>query len=261
MHIDSQWLMHRDRTTITWLDEHTPLPSAESALGPDSELEGLVAAGGGLSVARLLEAYRLGIYPWYSESQPVLWWSPDPRMVLKTEDFKLRRSLRKTLQKFVHSPGAKIQFDSNFSSVIRHCAMVARPTQSGTWIVDEMVEAYEALHKTGHAHSVETWVNDQLVGGLYCVSMGRCIFGESMFSLESNASQIALAALVAFARAQGASWIDCQQNTRHMASLGAHPIPRSQLLKAIETDVNFPNMRWEFKPTYWSEVLPAREEN
>ncbi len=261
MDIGSKWLMHRDRTTMIWLDDQTPLPSAESALGPGSQLEGLVAAGGGLTVARLLEAYRQGIFPWFSSSQPILWWSPDPRMVLKTDNFKLRRSLRKTLQKFVQSPVAKIEFNSNFSTVIRHCALIARPTQSGTWIVDDMVEAYEALHRTGHAHSVETWVNDQLVGGLYCVSIGRCIFGESMFSLEPNASQIALAALVAFARAQGATWIDCQQNTRHMASLGAHPIPRSEFLKAIEMDLDFPNMRWEFQSNYWSEILPAREAN
>jgi len=253
--------MHSDRTTITWLDDLTPLPCAESALGADSELAGLVAAGGGLSVTRLYEAYSQGIFPWFSASQPVLWWSPNPRMVLKVDAFKLRRSLRKTLQNFTHSPDAQIKFNSNFSAVIRHCAGVARPSQSGTWIVNEMVEAYEALHLAGHAHSVETWINDKLVGGLYCVSMGRCIFGESMFSLESNASQIALSALVAFARTQGASWIDCQQDTRHMASLGAHPIPRSQFLKDIEMDRHYPNMRWQFQSSYWSEILTARGKN
>lgn len=153
-------LMH-----IPWIEDQSPLPPPESAHAKGSALAGLVAAGGGLSVERLKEAYRQGMFPWFSEGQPILWWSPDPRMVLKTENFKLRRSLRKTLQHFIADPNCEIRMNSDFSAVIHRCAETSRKGQSGTWIVKEMINAYEALHQAGYAHSVETWINQELVGG------------------------------------------------------------------------------------------------
>jgi len=243
---------------IPWLEIDSPLPSPETAQKKGSDLEGLVAAGGGLSVERLCEAYRQGMFPWFSEGQPVLWWSPDPRMVLQVERFRLHRSLRKTLHKFITAGNTEIRIDSAFGQVIRHCAGFSRPGQNGTWIVQDMIQAYEALHAAGHAHSVETWVDGRLVGGLYCVAMGQALFGESMFALQTDASKIALAALVAFAKAHQVAWIDCQQNTRHLASLGAFEIPRQQLLANVQAARQRPALVWEFQPIYWNELMPTQ---
>ena len=243
---------------IPWIESHTPLPAPETAQPKGTELEGLVAAGGGLSVSRLCEAYSQGMFPWFSEGQPELWWSPDPRMVLQVDQFKLHRSLRKTLQQFIRSPHAEIRIDSAFGQVIRHCAGFSRPGQNGTWIVQDMVQAYEALHAAGYAHSVETWVDGQLVGGLYCVAIGQAVFGESMFALKTDASKIALAALVAFAKKHQIAWIDCQQNTKHLASLGAFEIPRSQLLANIRVARQEPALAWEFQSIYWNELMPPK---
>lgn len=237
---------------IPWLEPHTPLPPPESAQKIGSELAGLVAAGGGLSTPRLTEAYRQGIFPWYSEGQPILWWSPDPRMVLKTADFKLHRSLRKTLQRFINDPTCEVRMDCAFSEVIHHCAHSRRQGQGGTWIVSEMMSAYQALHEAGFAHSVETWVQGKLVGGLYCVAIGHAVFGESMFTQQSDASKIALAALVAFAREQDIKWIDCQQNTRHLTSLGGSEMPRSVFLSHLRATDKESQIAWQFDPAYWS---------
>ena len=241
---------------IPWIEESDPLPPAQSACtDASSGLQGLVAAGGGLSVERLLEAYSQGMFPWYSEGQPILWWSPSPRMVLQVENFKLHRSLRKTLQKFVQMPNACIQIDTAFDQVITQCAAFNRPGQKGTWILKDMVLAYQALHRAGFAHSVETWVNGQLVGGLYCVSIGKAVFGESMFALQSDASKIALSALVAFAKQNGITWIDCQQNTGHLASLGAHEIAQEDFLSAVDSAVTQTAPVWEFLPLYWKNII------
>jgi leucyl/phenylalanyl-tRNA--protein transferase len=244
--------------TIPWVEENAPLPPPESAQKMGTNLAGLVAAGGGLSVTRLCEAYRQGMFPWFSEGQPVLWWSPDPRMVLRTEHFKLHHSLRKTLQKFVAQPSCEIRFDSAFDQVIQHCAQTQRKGQPGTWIVTDMIDAYQALHAAGFAHSVETWVDGALVGGLYCVSIGGTIFGESMFALQTDASKIALAALVAFARSQRLDWIDCQQNTKHLASLGAQEMPRAEFLKLVRHAPNQMHVEWTFKRSYWETLLPLK---
>ena len=195
------------------------------------------------------------MFPWFSDGQPVLWWSPDPRMVLKTADFKLHRSLRKTLQQFINTDNCEIRIDHDFSAVIRHCAKTSRKGQSGTWIVDEMISAYESLHAAGFAHSVETWVDGQLVGGLYCVCIGDTLFGESMFALQTDASKIALAAMVAFARSQGLMWIDCQQNTKHLASLGAHEMPRSDFLQLVRQTPKDTHRTWAFTQTHWGTLL------
>ena len=240
---------------IPWLEQNTALPAPEFAQKKGSSLAGLVAAGGGLSVQRLCEAYTQGMFPWFSDGQPVLWWSPDPRMVLKTADFKLHRSLRKTLQQFINTDNCEIRIDHDFSAVIRHCAKTSRKGQPGTWIVDEMISAYESLHAAGFAHSVETWVDGQLVGGLYCVCIGDTLFGESMFALQTDASKIALAALVAFARSQGLIWIDCQQNTKHLASLGAREMPRSDFLQVVRQTPKDTHRTWAFAQTHWGTLL------
>ena len=247
------------RMNIAWLDPNAPLPPPESAHIKGSNFAGLVAAGRDLSAARLLEAYQQGIFPWFSDGQPVLWWSPDPRMVLLTEQFKLHRSLRKTLVKFIANPNCEIKIDGNFGAVIRHCAQTSRKGQPGTWIVDEMIVAYEALHAAGFAHSVETWMNGELVGGLYCVSIGDTLFGESMFALQTDASKIALAALVSYARTHGLAWIDCQQNTQHLASLGAYEMPRSEFLKLVRTTAKNTTHPWHFDRTYWQALFAHKE--
>jgi leucyl/phenylalanyl-tRNA--protein transferase len=179
-------------------------------------------------------------------------------MVLFTNEFKLHRSLRKTLAKFVADARCEIRFDSAFDEVIRSCAGSARPGQSGTWIVAPMVRAYEAFHRAGFAHSVETWIDGRLAGGLYCVAIGKAVFGESMFTNVPDASKIALAALVAFCRTNGIEAIDCQQNTRHLASLGAREIPRDQFVEHVAKAAAARGPRWEFEPVYWSELLSAQ---
>lgn len=245
---------------ILWLEDDTPLPRAELAQPAGTALAGLVAAGGGLSVERLIEAYAQGLFPWFSEGQPVLWWSPDPRMVLNTQHFQLHRSFRKTLQKFVNDPECEIRIDHDFSSVIRHCACTPRKGQPGTWIVDDMIQAYEALHQAGYAHSVETWSQGRMIGGLYCVSIGDTLFGESMFAHQTDASKIALAALVAFARTQDLAWIDCQQNTSHLASFGAREVPRSQFLTWVRGAPKISDRNWTFDPSSWHTVIPMKED-
>jgi leucyl/phenylalanyl-tRNA---protein transferase len=222
-------------------------------------MPGLLAAGGALDVATLVSAYQHTVFPWFSEGQPILWWSTDPRMVLQTRDFRLHRSLAKTLAKFVATPGCEVRIDTAFADVIRHCAQRPRSKSAsgsgGTWILPQMISAYEALHQAGFAHSVETWRDGELVGGLYGVALGHAVFGESMFSLEPDASKIALAALVALCSAQGVTAIDCQQNTRHLHSLGAREMPRADFAKQVAQTCHLPALDWQFRPVYWNEVL------
>lgn len=236
---------------LVWLAPHDPFPDVALTWGENDPVPGLLAAGGQLDAEHLRSAYSQGIFPWFSIGQPILWWSPDPRMVLRVQDFRLHRSLRKTLQRFRHSPHCEIRIDSHFDTVIRHCAATPRPGQNGTWIVDDIIEAYGALHRQGDAHSVETWVDGQLVGGLYCVALGRAVFGESMFAHATDASKIALAALVALCRAQGAVQIDCQQATSHLASLGAREMPRNTFLAQVQQQRQLPRMAWRFDTVYW----------
>ncbi len=239
---------------IPWLNESDTFPSIDHAWGVDTDAPGLLAAGGDLSAKRLIEAYRLGIFPWFSQGQPILWWSTDPRMVLKPSQFKLHRSLRKTLQTFIQTKGCEIRIDHDFLTVIRNCSSSKRSGQRGTWITPEMIQAYFTLHLQGHAHSVETWINGEMVGGLYCVSIGQAIYGESMFSTVSNASKIALSALVSFAKAHEIELIDCQQETEHLTSLGGSAIDRDSFLKSISQAQRLPSPLWLFKTEYWSEL-------
>ena len=241
---------------VPWLVLGEAFPPVSEAWGPMDPAPGLLAAGGALEVDSLLQAYRQGIFPWFSVGQPILWWSTDPRMVLKADAFRLHRSLRKTIAAFAGSKSAEIRFDTQFSEVIRACSGSPRPGQSGTWILADMVRAYEALHQAGYAHSVETWIDGQLVGGLYCVAIGQAVFGESMFTRVPDASKIALAALVCFCRVHGISMVDCQQNTSHLASLGAGEIPRAEFCARVAVNARLPGPVWQFAPHYWTALQP-----
>ncbi|MCK9514589.1 MAG: leucyl/phenylalanyl-tRNA--protein transferase [Ottowia sp.] len=235
-----------------------PFPPAARAWPAESPAPGLLCAGGTLDVATLRTAYGAGIFPWYGPGEPLLWWSPDPRMVLRPSAFRVRRSLRKTLRRFMDSAGCTVRFDTAFPAVIEACARAPRPGQSGTWIVPEMRSAYNALHEAGHAHSVETWVDGELVGGLYCVALGRAVFGESMFAHVSDASKIALAALVAWCLHWDLPLIDCQQNTPHLAFLGAREIARSRFLDEVTGLRTQPAPPWQFKSVYWQHLLEVQ---
>lgn len=245
---------------VPWIDTHESLPCTSLALGPDSEAPGLLAAGRDLSNVRLEQAYRRGIFPWFSPGQPVLWWSPSPRMVLPAAAFKVSRSLRKTLRRFMATPGCEVRMDTAFERVIHACATTPRDGQAGTWIVPAMVQAYTAWHRAGHVHSVETWIDGELAGGLYCVAIGRMVFGESMFAHRTDASKIALAALVAWCRARGVALIDCQQNTHHLASLGAHEMSRAAFEQHLADTTPLPELPdWTYHDSTWAQ-LPALDD-
>jgi leucyl/phenylalanyl-tRNA---protein transferase len=244
--------MGNPSSPVPWLSDQEAFPPVSQAWGASDPAPGLLAAGGTLDLATLTEAYSQGIFPWFSAGQPVLWWSPDPRMVLETRNFRLHRSLRKTLVRFQASATCEIRFDGAFDDVIRNCSAKPREGQIGTWIVPEMIRAYRNLHRAGHAHSVEAWMDGELAGGLYCVSLGRMVYGESMFAHRTDASKIALAALVGFCLSHDIRMIDCQQNTRHLASLGAFEIDRTAFLEHVAAHTVKPPPRWVFSPVYWN---------
>lgn len=224
---------------IPWLASNAPFPPVGRALrSPD----GLLAAGGDLSAPRLLDAYRRGIFPWFNPGEPILWWSPDPRMVLIPGEFKVSRSLAKTLR----NGNYKVRFNTAFGQVMRACA-APRSGQGDSWIHEDMIAAYCALHRQGYAHSVEVWSDDNLAGGLYGVAIGRMFYGESMFSFASNASKIALAHLAKQLERWQFGMIDCQMNTAHLASLGAREIPRSEFIARLQELINCaPVTHWQF---------------
>lgn len=204
--------------------------------------DGLLAIGGDLSQKRLLLAYQMGIFPWFSDGDPILWWSPDPRLILYPQEIRVSKRLQRTIRK-----GAfQITADTAFSEVITSCAKVRDDEDGGTWIVDEMIEAYCNLHEAGFAHSVEAWYEGKLAGGLYGISLGRCFFGESMFTHISNASKVAFVKLVEYLTALSFDIIDCQVTTNHLLSFGAKEIPRRQFLKQLANSLNFPTKkgRW-----------------
>ena len=217
---------------LTWLERDDPFPPVETALKIPN---GLLCAGADLSVERLLDAYRHGVFPWFSGDEPILWWSPDPRMVLRCDELKVSRSLAKN----VRNKGFELKIDSAFSRVTKACAG-PRKGEAGTWLGKDMQAAYLALHRAGHAHSFETWQGETLVGGLYGIAIGRMFYGESMFSRATDASKVALVGLVATLRERGFPLIDCQQKTPLLASLGASEIPRRQFLRRVAALVNYP---------------------
>jgi leucyl/phenylalanyl-tRNA--protein transferase len=214
--------------------------------------EGLLAVGGDLSQERLILAYRMGIFPWYSENEPIMWWSPDPRLILYPYQLKISKSLKRTINKgdFV------LTMDQAFETVIRACAASRTETNEGTWIVDEMITAYCKLHESGLAHSVEAWLGDQLAGGLYGVSIGRCFFGESMFTRISNASKVAFVGLVKYLQELNFDLIDCQVTTSHLLRFGAHEIPRARFLIELATALKAPTQkgRWSFTTPAVAEI-------
>jgi leucyl/phenylalanyl-tRNA--protein transferase len=217
---------------IPWLSPHPSFPPVAQAL---SEPDGLLAAGGDLSLPRLLAAYRHGIFPWYSPGDPILWWSPSQRMVLNTAQLRVPRSFAKVLRNRRY----QVVFDRDFEAVIRACA-APRDGQHGTWIVEDMIQAYLRLFRAGHAHSVETWQDGQLVGGLYAVNVGRMVYGESMFSRAPDASKIALAHLARHLHGHGLDLIDCQMHTGHLASMGARLMLRDDFIAAVAARVAAP---------------------
>jgi leucyl/phenylalanyl-tRNA--protein transferase len=234
---------------IPWLNRDTPFPPLEFAL---EQPNGLLAVGGDLSPERLLNAYRRGIFPWYSDGDPILWWSPDPRMVLLPVELRVTRSLDKVLRNRPY----EVRFDTAFGDVMSACAE-PRPDQPGTWITADIRAAYERLHALGHAHSIETWIDGRLAGGLYGVAIGRMFYGESMFARVRDASKIAFVHLVRHLGARGFGMIDCQMHTDHLASLGAREIPRDDFLLRLRELIDYPEPpgRWEFRAA--SPALPA----
>ena len=217
---------------IPWLDRDEPFPPVELAL---QDPNGLLAAGGDLSPRRLLDAYARGIFPWFSGDDPLLWWSPDPRMVLFVGELHLSRSLRRVIR----SGPFEIRMDTAFREVMLACAE-PRPGQDGTWITPAMVDAYTHLAALGHAHSIEAWAGDRLAGGLYGVAIGRMFFGESMFARQTDASKVAFAGLVRQLERWDFELIDCQMATSHLASLGAREIPRDEFLARVSRLVRLP---------------------
>jgi leucyl/phenylalanyl-tRNA--protein transferase len=232
---------------IAWLGPHTPFPPLARAL---DDPNGLIAAGGDLSPGRLVDAYRRGIFPWYSGGQPILWWTPDPRMVLFVEDFRVSRSLRRRVQSGVFD----VRIDTAFRSVVEACAATPRAGQAGTWITPEIVDAYADMHRLGYGHSVEAWRDGRLVGGLYGLALGSVFFGESMFAHETDASKVALVHLVATLQRQGVRLVDCQQETGHLASLGARPIPRERFAALLGELIHSTD-----PPGGWREAPSMRE--
>ena len=221
---------------IPWLESIKKFPDTGKAL---TEPNGLLCAGGDLKPETIVTAYSKGIYPWFSDDQPILWWSPDPRMVLFPAEFKISKSLAKT----VRTKKFEVRFDTAFADVIAGCAEPREPG-GGTWIVPEMQAAYRHLHELGIAHSVESWRDGKLVGGLYGVALGRMFFGESMFARETDASKVALVAIVEKLKRDGFELIDCQQETTHLARFGARPIPRKDFVQRLQELINSQSSAW-----------------
>jgi leucyl/phenylalanyl-tRNA---protein transferase len=219
------------------LDERVAFPPPELAE------DGLLAVGGDLRPERLLTAYAQGIFPWYEDGLPILWHSPDPRMVLRAEDLHVSRSLAKTMRRRTY----QVTFDSAFRDVVEACASMDRPGQEGTWITSEMISAYEVLHRLGFAHSVEAWRGDELVGGLYGVSLGSAFFGESMFSRAHDASKVAFVTLVRDLSRRGIGLVDCQVHTEHLARFGAEEWPRERFLEALAAALRNPTRKGKWR--------------
>jgi leucyl/phenylalanyl-tRNA--protein transferase len=239
--------------SIPWISTEEPFPDSEH-LDPDPEVPGLVAISEEIHPKQLLRAYRQGIFPWYSDGQPILWWSPNPRMVLKPKDFKISHSLKKLIKEVLLDQSWEVRVDHQFHETMLSCATQKRNGQNGTWITHAIMHSYGTLHQEGFAHSVEVFFQGQRVGGLYAVNIGDMVFGESMFSKKTDASKIALASLSAWCIAQDIEMIDCQQETTHLTSLGGKPIPRGEFLSHIQEKCSAKNPIWSFNKdvlSYW----------
>lgn len=227
--------------TIYRLNEELIFPDPREA-----EPDGLISIGGDLSPARVLLAYHYGIFPWYSDDQPYLWWSPDPRMLVYPSQFHVSKTLKRKLK----SDEYQVRFDTNFAAVIRSCAEIPRRHEDGTWITEEMIHAYSELHRMGYAHSVEVYRDEKLIGGQYGLSLGRAFFGESMFSRERDASKIAFANLAALLKSWDFDFIDCQLPTEHLKSLGGVEVPRLQYLEMLDKTLDYEHRRY-----HWTESV------
>ncbi len=229
------------------MNSPTEFPDTTQALSYPS---GLLAASREINADWLQASYARGIFPWYSNGEPVLWWSPSPRAVLYTHEFQLHRSLSKTVRKINRNPDRAIRLNTAFEQVMRACA-APRPDQDGTWITEEVIAAYTELHRRGLAHSVEHWEGEQLVGGLYCVALGKMIYGESMFSTQTDASKVAFAHFVYWLKTQNVHIIDCQQATRHLMSMGARTVSREVFETEIRAFMVQPALNWEPRELVW----------
>lgn len=235
---------------IPWLNDHDPFPPVSQALQIHDVAPGLLAASPYLTVERLIQAYQRGIFPWYSEGQTVLWWSPDPRMVLMPSKFRTSHSLRKLIRQVLKHKEWEIYIDRNFQAVMQSCANIQRPSQNGTWITQAILATYYTLHQQNQAHSVEVYYAGQQIAGLYGVALGRMFFGESMFTRYPNASKLALAALCAFLKRHQVQLIDCQQESSHLASLGAFTIPREKFIAHLNQTIWQPPIPdWQLNKT------------
>jgi leucyl/phenylalanyl-tRNA---protein transferase len=236
------------KPTIPWLDSHSEFPDTSEAL---QYPPGLLAASLEINADWLEASYARGIFPWYSQGEPVLWWSTSPRAVLYTDEFKLHRSLAKTLRKTAKSPGHSIRLNTAFEAVMRACA-APRAGQEGTWITDELIAAYVELHRRGIAHSVEHWQQGELIGGLYCVALGKMVYGESMFSTQTDASKVAFAHFVYWLKSQNVHIIDCQQATGHLMSMGARTVSRKVFETEMANSIVQPTLNWEPRELTWT---------
>ncbi len=242
---------HSHAPELPWIVEGQALPPVSRAWDASSPAPGLLAASSDVTAPRLIQAYADGAFPWFNVGQPVLWWSPDPRMVLQTRNFRFHRSLQQSLKRLSLTADFDLSFDRDFAQVIRRCASSPRPGQKGTWIVPQMVAAYEDLHNMGLAHSCELRIGGNLVAGLYFVALGHAVFGESMFTTVTDGSKMALACLVSVCLQHGIAAIDCQQNTRHLASMGAHEIPRNDFLRGVQEGCQKAPIDWAHQSLNW----------
>ncbi len=238
---------------VARVDGDEPFPPTSRALDAPEEVAGLLAVGGTLTAARLEEAARLGIFPLYNDDTPVMWWAPLERMVIPVSEVRLSHTMRPTLRRFIRKPGCEVRVDTAFERVLEGCATTKRKGQDGpTWILPELERAYLDLFRAGVAHSFETWMDGELVGGLFGFGLGRMVSIESMFSHRSDASKIAFAALAAFGRANDVEMLDCQLYSPHLASLGGRLIPREEFEQSLERGLRQPPIeRWSFEPSLW----------
>lgn len=234
--------------TLSWLEHPSEFPPTTQAL---VEPNGLLAGSGTVNAEWLKCSYQKGVFPWYNPGEPVLWWSPNPRAVLFTDEFKLHRSLRKVMSRVEFDCDREIRMNYDFESVMRACA-APRADQAGTWITEDIIQAYCQLHQEGLAHSIEHWHQGQLVGGLYCVSIGRMVFGESMFSTQTDASKVAFGYFVTWLKGQNVRIIDCQQATRHLMSFGARTISRHEFESILNEESQKPGLDWQTQVVSWT---------
>ena len=246
--------MHQDpRPPLAWVGPQDDFPPGQQAWTDEQGANGLLAVGSCLTTDLLIRAYRRGIFPWSSSAEPVLWWTPDPRMVLRVDRFRCHRSIRQAVKQFAQE-GLALRFDQDFEQVIRACAEPRR-NEAGTWITQPVQQAYLGLHELGLAHCVGLYQGQRLLAGLYFVNLGAMVFGESMFTRVSNGSKVCLAALVQACQQAGVALIDCQQETSHLASLGASPISRADFEQHLQQTVDADRIHWPKSPLDWSDLI------